>query len=97
MRVTESFDHPELPNHVIQLGISTWTESRPESQQSMSIRRAVYNDDGKFSPHGSSEIPMEDMGLLIRACLERDNISISEMTQILNEISNSILRQSRLE
>ena len=96
MRVTESFDHPTLPNHIIQLGISTWTEGEPESEQTESIRRAVYNDEGIFSPHVSSEITMEDIGLLIRACIERDRIDIREMTEILSEISDSIRRQTNL-
>lgn len=90
----ETFPHPNLPNHFIQFGISTWTENELESEQSESIRRAVYNEEGKFSPHGSSEVPIEDMALLIRACIQRDKISIGEMTNILSDISDSIRRQT---
>lgn len=93
MRVTEAFPHPSLDNHVIQIGVSTWTENIPLNEQSESIRRAVYNEDGKFSPHGSSEIPMEGMTLLIRACIQRDRISRQEMSDILNDISASMQRQ----
>jgi hypothetical protein len=93
MRVTEAFPHPSLDNHEIQIGISTWTENNPLDEQSESIRRAVYNAEGKFSPHGSSEIPIEDMTLLIRACIQRDKISLQEMSDILTDISESIKRQ----
>lgn len=95
MKVNESFPHPNenLLNHYIQFGISTWTENEAPSEQTESIRRAVYNDGGIFSPHGSSEIPMEDMTLLMRACIERDKIEINELTVLLDEISNSIKRQ----
>lgn len=89
----DTFPHPNLPNHFIQFGISTWTENEDESEQTESIRRAVYNEYGKFSPHGSSEIPMEDMTLLIRACIQRDKINIEEMTEILSDITQSLRRQ----
>lgn len=94
MIVRESADHPEFRNHFIQFGISTWTENLSESEQQESIRRAVYNEDGVFSPHGSSEIPLNEMGMLLRRCLELDKISIQEMAEILDGISASIRRQS---
>ena len=93
MRVLESFPHPSLNNHEIQIGVSTWTENNPVDDQSESIRRAVYNEDGKFSPHGSSEIPIEDMTLLIRACIQRDRISRQELSDILEDITASMQRQ----
>jgi hypothetical protein len=93
MIVTERFPHPNLDNHEIQIGISTWTEKNPIDQQTESIRRAVYNEVGKFSPHGSSEIPIEDMALLIRACLQRDRITRQEMIDIVNDITASMQRQ----
>lgn len=93
MRVTEAFPHPILENHAIQIGISTWTQNNEVEEQTESIRRAVYNDEGKFSPHGSSEIPIEDMALLIRVCIQRDKISRQEMSDILNDISASLQRQ----
>jgi hypothetical protein len=94
MKVTERFPHPSLDNHEIQIGVSTWTENAPVDEQTESIRRAVYNEEGIFSPHGSSEIPIEDMTLLIRACIQRDRISSQDLTDILNDISASIQRQS---
>lgn len=92
MRVNEkeSFDHPTFPNHLIQFGISTWTQNEQKSEQEESIRRAVYNENGVFSPHGSSEIPIKDMGLLIRACIERNKISIEEMTEISELIKRKL-------
>jgi hypothetical protein len=93
MRVTEAFPHPSLDNHEIQIGVSTWTENNPVEEQSESIRRAVYNSEGKFSPHGSSEIPIEDMAMLIRACIQRDRISRQELADILDDINASMQRQ----
>jgi hypothetical protein len=75
MKVTEEINHPNLRNHRIQFGISTWTENDPVNMQTESVRRAVYNSGGTFSPHGSSEIPMEDMLLLICECIKRNKIS----------------------
>lgn len=95
MRVTEEFQHPNLANHWIQFGVSTWTENEPMSARTSSIRRAVYNQEGKFSPHGSSEMPIEDMGLFFRECVKRDLISLDELTDVLDAISSSIKRQIR--
>jgi hypothetical protein len=75
MKVLEEINHPNLPNHTIQFGISTWTESNPVNMQTESVRRAVYNSDGKFSPHGSSEIPLEDFPFIISECVKRGKIS----------------------
>ena len=97
MIVNEQVPHPTLENHFIQFGISTWTENESREEQTGSIRRAGYNEDGIFSPHGSSEIPIEDMGLLIRACIDRDRLSIREMTDILAVISESLRRLSPIE
>ena len=93
MKVNESFPHPELENHEIQIGVSTWTENNSKQNQSHSIRRAVYNEEGKFSPHGSSEIPIEDMPLLFRTCLQRDLIENEDMINILRDISESMQRK----
>ena len=92
---SESIAHPELRNHFIQFGVSSWTQDEHESEQTESIRRAVYNQDGVFSPYGSSEIPLDEMVLLFRRCLELDKFSIEEMTEVLDEISTSIRRQLR--
>lgn len=91
MKVLVTIPHPH-PNHEIQIGVSTWTENNSKQNQTQSIRRAVYNEEGKFSPHGSSEIPIEDMPLLIRTCLQRDLIENEDMINILRDISESMQR-----
>jgi len=83
MKIIEKIDHPYRPNHIIQFGISTWTENSPIDLQTDSVRRAVYNSGGIFSPHGSSEIPIEDMPLLIRECVKRRKISKWTLFKIL--------------
>jgi hypothetical protein len=93
MIVTEEFPHPNLRNHFIQIGISTWTEDELSADRTNSIRRAVYNQEGKFSPHGSSEMPIEDMGMFFRECVIRDLISVDELNIILSEVEASIQRR----
>lgn len=94
MKVVENLPHPTLPEtHVIQFGISTWTEEELEENQTESIRRAVYNSEGKFSPHGSSEVPMEDMSLLICECIKRNKIPMNQIADIMSEISEYLKRQ----
>ena len=95
MIVNERIEHPVHDNHFIEFGISTWTQEQDEPNQTESIRRTVYNEDGKFSPHGSSEIPLEEMGFLFRECLRRDRVNIEEMIRVLSEISDSISRLTR--
>ena len=90
---SKSFPHPDLPNHYIQLGISTWTEHLPLNEQEHSIRRAVYNSQGIFSPHGSSEVPIEDMGLLFSTCIQHDTIGNKELVSIIYKAIKSIFRQ----
>lgn len=90
---TKSFSHPHLSNHYIQIGISTWTEKLPANLQEESIRRTVYNADGVFSPHGSSEVPIEDMGLLFCTCIQHDTISKKELISTIYKAIKSIFRQ----
>ena len=92
MKVQEKIKHPSLPNHYIEFGIATWSED--DSNPEESIRRAVYNRDGVFSPHGSSEVPIEDIALLTKECIKRDKLSVEEMTELLSEIASSIKRQT---
>ncbi len=90
---SKSFPHPYLPNHYIQLGISTWTEHLPLNEQEQSVRRAVYNAHGIFSPHGSSEVPIEDMGLLFSTCIQHDTISKKVLLSTIYKAIKSIFRQ----
>ena len=50
--------------HTIEIGWSTW-----DSDQ-VSLRNR-YDKNGKFSPRGSSEIPLRDLPELMRVALER--------------------------
>lgn len=92
MEVKDEIKHPALDNHFIQFGSATWSDITNPSE---SVRRAVYNEDGVFSPHGSSELPINDMGLMIRECLKRDKINIDEMKRIQSEISASLERLTK--
>jgi hypothetical protein len=96
MKVTEEILHPDsklAKTHRIQFGISTWTEEAAEDEQTESVRRAVYNENGVFSPRGSSEVPMEDMALLICECIKRNKIPLNDIADILYHISSHIKNQ----
>ena len=91
MRVTETI--PIDAQHSIEFGIATWCQDRPKDEQVESIRNRYENEDGIFSPRGSSEIPLTDMEILVCECLKRDKLNIDEMSNILKEIAESIKRQ----
>lgn len=91
MNVKEEIPHPNLRDHFIQFGTSTWTENEAEEYQTESVRRAVYNN-GKFSPHGSSEIPMEDMVMLLHECIIRKKLS---RLQILKMIFSTFFKYKK--
>jgi hypothetical protein len=50
--------------HSIEIGWSTWNPDE------VSLRNR-YDKKGKFSPRGSSEIPLRDLPALMRVALER--------------------------
>ena len=77
--------------HSIEFGNSTWDKSE------MSIRRRKDNQDGRFNPHGSSEIPIDgyvNISDLFIECLRRDFIDAQTLSNIMNEIVISSNRQN---
>lgn len=52
-------------NHSIEIGFSSWN---PEE---ISVRNRFNGPDGRFDPHSSSEIPIEDIPALVRLVIER--------------------------
>jgi|GEM_PF-1001260 len=82
------------PRYRLEFGISTWTENQSSKNQTESVRNRYDTEEGRFSPHGSSEIPLGDIPLIITECLKRDKIPLSDMLEILHEVSNSINRRT---
>lgn len=83
----------EYPNYSIEFGVSSWTQNLPESKQSQSVRNRYDTEDGRFTPHNSSEIPIEDIERIVCECMKRDKISILKISNILREAADSIERQ----
>lgn len=83
----------DYPNYRLEFGIATWTEKLPEAEQEESVRNRYDMEDGHFSPHNSSEIPLNDIEFIICECLKRDKLSTSSLINILKEIPPSIERQ----
>jgi hypothetical protein len=96
MKVQDTYRDERWPNYRLEFGISSWSQDKPTELQNESVRNRYDLDDGRFSPHQSSEIPLGDIPLILRECLLRDKIGVPELLQMLHHISDSIERQSNL-
>ena len=75
------------PSHSIEVGKSTWDD------QEMSIRSRYDGETGRFSPHGSSELPLCDLQLLMESAATHDLLSPNVCATIIHALSDSIKRQ----
>lgn len=73
--------------HSIELGDATWDLT------ARSIRDRYETASGGFSPHSSSEVPMEDLGSMIAFAAEHDELSAAECAKMIIELAASIKRQ----
>jgi len=75
--------------HRIEIGISTW------SPRETSVRNR-YDDPktGRFSPHGSSEIPIRDLEIIVSAVAKHDHLKPAECARIITALADSITRQT---
>lgn len=78
------------PSHCIEVGASTWNPSETSI-------RCRYEDpeSGRFSPHGSSEIPLEDLQHVMEVAAENDLLDVATCAKIIEAIARSIQRQVR--
>lgn len=74
--------------HSIEFGTATW------DQNVDSVRNRYDNDDGTFSPHGSSELPLPDLVHIIVHCAQRELITTVDAEQMIGALVGSIARQS---
>ena len=72
--------------HSIEIGESTWDSTE------RSIRRR-YDPDGRFSPHGSSEIPIEDLKIIMETAARHDELDSKTCSEIIKALADSISRQ----
>ncbi|HTV39268.1 MAG TPA: hypothetical protein VMF08_01725 [Candidatus Sulfotelmatobacter sp.] len=74
------------PDHSIEIGQSTWDPSE------MSVRRN-YHPNGKFSPHGSSEIPIWALKAIIEAVANNDELEPKDCVDIIKSLAGSVYRR----
>ncbi|AUX46996.1 uncharacterized protein SOCE26_085070 [Sorangium cellulosum] len=74
--------------HSIEIGAATWDPS------DRSVRNRYQTASGGFSPHSSSEIPVDDLVPLIEFLAKHDELSIEQCAKVINALSVSILRQA---
>ena len=73
--------------HLIEIGEATWGGGE------RSVRDRYPTTSGGFSPHSSSEVPMNDLVSMLEFVAEHDELSVSQCAQIITALSESIRRQ----
>jgi hypothetical protein len=81
---TRVIDH----RHSFEVGNSSWDPSETSI-------RCRYDDPttGRFSPHGSRELPLHDLQPLMEVAAENDLLEPSECAAIIQALAASIQRQ----
>jgi hypothetical protein len=75
-------------SHRIEIGASSWNASET------SIRnRYDGQETGRFNPHSSSEIPLNDIELILKAASQHDLLKVSACARIIEVLATSIVRQ----
>ena len=72
--------------HVIEIGQSTWDESIT------SVRNLYQNSNGN-SP-GSGEIPIDDLGSILKAVAECDLLDVADTVQLIEILAASLSRRT---
>ena len=74
--------------HLIEIGESTWN---PHGERS--IRDRWPTTTGGFSPHSSSEVPINSLVPMLTFAAEHDELSVAECAEIILRLAASIQRQ----
>jgi butyrate kinase len=74
--------------HSVEFGNATWN---PDVQ---SVRNRYDNEDGTFSPRGSSELPIPDLVHIIVESARRDIIEPEHAERMIGALIASIARRS---
>ncbi len=75
------------PDHSIEIGESSWDEGET------SIRLRYNGETGRFSPHGSSELPLCYLQPLIESAAQYDLLSPKECASMIQALADSIKRK----
>ena len=87
MKVEKTID---LGNrHKIEFGESTWDED------SLSVRNRYPTSTGGFSPRSSSEIPLNDVKLIVINSIEHGYLSKDDIFEIIESGLNELKKQSK--
>lgn len=88
MNVDRSLTRVLGPRHSIEVGGATWNPNES------SIRCRYDLENGRFSPHNSSELPLSDLRPLLEVASENNLLSIEDSAAIISALSSSILRRN---
>ena len=84
MQVDPTKTHIISPSHSIEIGQSSW------DAQEMSIRSRYDGETGRFSPHGSSELPLYDLKPLMESAAKHNLLCPNECAAIICALAASI-------
>jgi len=73
-------------------GIPTWIEPGPNTRSVSSIRRYVYDENGKFDIHSSPELPIDDLVVFITEGAKDDVFTRGQCIEMIEHLINSIKR-----
>ena len=79
------------PNHSIEVGSSSWDDD------DTSIRCRYDGPTGRFSPNGSSEIPLTDLQPIMVVAALNNLLSVAQSSAIIEALAASIRRQVELD
>ena len=96
MKTSEQFENPNGGRidiaRVEDGGNSSWGEK--EGRNESSIRMAWHNDEGKYDPISSAELPLWGFKDLINAAADRDMYGRADLAEMIEHLAASIRRQS---
>lgn len=78
---------PVGPGHVVEVGRATW------DQGARSVRDRWIGPKNHFSPHASSEIPVESLVPLLSFAAANNELSPAQCAEIIVALAESIKRQ----
>ena len=97
MKVSETIDFDNNKKAKIQFaevakgGNSSWGEK--EGYSANSIRLSWYNENGKFDPYSSSEVPIDALKVLLQEVVKRDMYSKSDLADMIGTLTSAIYRK----
>lgn len=77
------------PTHSIEVGTASWSDSET------SIRNRHDLENGKFTPHRSSELPIRDIRPIMEVAAQYDLLSPADGAGIIEAIAASLGRRSQ--